>query len=60
MSDVQVNGAEVSLPRIEVANRSDQPVRYFELGWIVKDPAGRDYLAGSNLPKIGEHPISRE
>ena len=43
----QINGAEASTPHIEVANRSDRPVRYFEVGWIVKDDAGREYLAGS-------------
>ena len=43
----QVNGAEAYSPRIEVANRSSRPVRYFEVGWIVKDSAGRDFLAGS-------------
>jgi hypothetical protein len=43
----QVNGSEASSPHITVANRSDRPVRYFEVGWIVEDSAGRQYLAGS-------------
>jgi hypothetical protein len=43
----QVNGAEASSPRIEVMNRSDRPVRYFEMGWIVKDASGQQFLAGS-------------
>jgi len=44
---VQVNGSEAFSPRVEVANRSNRPVRYFEVGWIVEDSAGRQYLAGS-------------
>jgi hypothetical protein len=28
-------------------NRSDRPIRYFEVGWIIKDRQGREYLAGS-------------
>ena len=44
---VQVNGAEASSPRIEVVNRSNRPVRYFEMGWIVQDASGQKFLAGS-------------
>jgi len=42
-----VNGAEASSPRIEVANRSHRPIRYFEVGWVVRDSAGREFLAGT-------------
>ena len=43
----QVNGAEAESPRIEVTNKSNRPVRYFEVGWIVKDASGGQVLAGS-------------
>ncbi len=43
----QVNGAEAASLRVEVANRSNRDVRYFEVGWIVKDAAGEQFLAGS-------------
>lgn len=43
----QVNGAEAESPRVEVANKSNRPVRYFEVGWIVKDASGGQVLAGS-------------
>jgi len=43
----QVSGAEAESPRIEVTNRSGRPVRYFEVGWIVKDSSGGQFLAGS-------------
>ena len=42
-----VDGAEASSPRIDVINRSGRPVRYYEVGWIIKDGDGRPYLAGS-------------
>lgn len=43
----QINGAEATAPRVEVANHSKRPVRYFEVGWIVRDAAGHEYMAGS-------------
>jgi hypothetical protein len=42
-----VAGSEARTPSIEVANRSDKPVKYVELGWILTDSSGRDYMAGS-------------
>ncbi len=42
-----VAGGEARAPRIEVRNRSDRAVRYFEIGWIIKDRDGREFLAGS-------------
>ena len=35
------------LPQIEVVNRSSKPVRYVEIGWLVKDRSGHEYMAGS-------------
>ena len=43
----RVAGGEARAPRIEVRNRSDRPVRYFEIGWIIRDRDGREFLAGS-------------
>jgi len=43
----QVSGNEARSPRIEVLNRSDRPIRYFEIGWIIKDRQGGQFLAGS-------------
>ena len=44
---VQINGAEATAPRIDVVNHSKRSVRYFEVGWIVRDAAGQQYMAGS-------------
>ncbi|HWR53193.1 MAG TPA: hypothetical protein VN428_18955 [Bryobacteraceae bacterium] len=43
----RVAGSEARSPRIEVVNRSERPVRYFEIGWIIRDGTGREFLAGS-------------
>ena len=43
----QIAGNEARAPRIEVMNRSNKPVKYVEMGWIVSDPSGHQYMAGS-------------
>jgi hypothetical protein len=43
----RVAGNEARAPRIQVRNRSNQPVRFVELGWLLRDPDGRQYLAAS-------------
>lgn len=43
----RVSGNEARTPQIEVRNRSSRPVKYVELGWVVGDQEGRQYLAGS-------------
>jgi hypothetical protein len=42
-----IDGNEVRSPWIEVQNLSKKPVRYVEIGWVVKDKDGNEYLAGS-------------
>jgi hypothetical protein len=43
----QVASNEARAPRIEVRNRSAASVKYVELGWLVSDSGGRQYLAAS-------------
>jgi hypothetical protein len=43
----QIAGNEARAPRIQVRNRSAQTIKYVELGWLVRDPAGQQYLAAS-------------
>ncbi|HKE22188.1 MAG TPA: hypothetical protein VKB88_07335 [Bryobacteraceae bacterium] len=43
----RVAGNEARAPRIEVRNRSNQPVKFVELGWLLRDPSGQQYLAAS-------------
>ncbi len=42
-----VSGGEAHSPHIEYSNRSGRPVRHVEVGWLVRDAGGREYLAGS-------------
>jgi hypothetical protein len=42
-----IAGNEARAPQIEVVNQSGRPVRYVEIGWLVKDKEGHEYLAGS-------------
>jgi hypothetical protein len=47
MGSARISGNEARTPRIEVRNRSNRPVKYVEMGWIVSDPSGKQYMAGS-------------
>ncbi len=42
-----VMGNQVRAPHIEVRNRGSVAVRHVEIGWLVKDPSGRQYLAAA-------------
>ncbi len=42
-----ISGNEARSPQVEVINRSGQTVKYVEIGWLVKDKSGREYMAGS-------------
>ena len=43
----QVSGNEARAPMVVVRNVSARPVKYVELGWVVSDAAGHEYLAGA-------------
>ena len=43
----RIAGNEARAPRLEVKNRSDRSIRYLEMGWILHDRTGREFLAGS-------------
>ena len=43
----EIAGNEARSPWIEIQNVSKKPVRYVEIGWVVKDKDGNEYLAGS-------------
>ncbi len=42
-----ISGNEARSPQIEIVNNSGKIVRYVEIGWLVKDKQGQEYLAGS-------------
>jgi hypothetical protein len=43
----RIAGNEARAPHINVQNRSDRAVKHLEMGWIVKDKQGREFLAAS-------------
>jgi hypothetical protein len=43
----RVFGNQVRGPQVDVRNRSQKAVRSIEMGWIVRDEQGRDFVAGS-------------
>jgi hypothetical protein len=43
----RIAGNEARAPRLEVRNRSARYIRYLEVAWILRDRAGREFLAGS-------------
>jgi len=43
----KIAGNEARTPRLEVRNKSDRAVRYLEIGWLVKDGHGRQFMAGT-------------
>jgi hypothetical protein len=48
----EVAGNQMRSPRVEVRNLSSKPVKYVELGWLVRDEGGEQYMAAS-LPASG-------
>ncbi|HUB78077.1 MAG TPA: hypothetical protein VMB03_04725 [Bryobacteraceae bacterium] len=42
-----VAASDARTPSIDVANLTDKPVKYVELGWVLTDSNGRSYMAGS-------------
>jgi hypothetical protein len=50
---------EARAPALEVKNRSDRSVRYLEIGWILQDHTGREFLAGSVPAELNLGPGQR-
>jgi hypothetical protein len=44
---VRVANNEARSPRLFVRNTTSRPVRALEMGWVVKDQRGREFIAGS-------------
>lgn len=43
----RIGASLAGAPRFEVRNRSNRAVQHLEIGWIVKDQQGREFLAAS-------------
>jgi hypothetical protein len=55
----RVAGTELRAPRLEVVNRSKSPVRYLEIGWILKDRSGKEFVSGSLPSELSLAPGQR-
>jgi hypothetical protein len=51
---VRIAGNEAKSPHIDVRNKSPKVVKYFEIGWIVKDNQGKEFWAASVPASGGE------
>lgn len=58
--DANVTGNEVRAPEVEVRNGSKKVVDSLDMGWIVKDDHGRDYVAGSTPAWVQLDPVHAE
>lgn len=45
--EARLSGNEAALPRLEVRNGSDHPIRHIEIGLIVRNSQGREFMAGT-------------
>ena len=43
----QVTSDVSMMPKVDVVNRSRRPVRSMEVGWLMKDTTGKEFLGGS-------------
>jgi hypothetical protein len=53
----RVAGNEVRGPQIDVRNTSQKMVRSIDMGWIVRDDRGRDFIAGSVPARMQLGPV---
>jgi hypothetical protein len=44
---VRIVANEIRTPQVQIYNRSDRPVRGLEMGWVVKDQRGREFVTGA-------------
>ena len=56
----RIAGNEARAPRLEVKNRSERAIRYLEIGWILHDRSGGEFLAGSVPAELNLAPGQEE
>lgn len=55
----QLGASEARLPRIDIQSKSKKPIRYLEVGWLVRDGQGRELLAGTMPAEVTLAPGQR-
>ena len=53
---VRISANELRSPRVFLTNRSGKGIRGIEMGWLVKDSQGREYVAGAIPIEVGLAP----
>jgi hypothetical protein len=53
---VRISANEVRSPRVFLTNRSSKGIRGIEMGWLVKDTQGREFVAGAIPIEVGLGP----
>ncbi len=56
----RVAGSEVRGPQIEIRNSSQKIVRGIDMGWIVRDERGKDFMAGSTPSTVELAPVQTQ
>ncbi|MBI4905409.1 MAG: hypothetical protein HY820_17375 [Acidobacteria bacterium] len=54
-----VSHSQARAPQIEVENVGNRPVRYLEIGWIMKDRSGEEFYAGAVPAELNLQPGQR-
>jgi hypothetical protein len=55
--EARIVGNEVRAPQLEIKNTSQKTVRSIDMGWIVRDERGRDFVAGSIPAALELNPV---
>jgi hypothetical protein len=56
---VRIADNEVRSPRLHLRNRSDRPVRGIEMGWLIKDTRGQEFISGAVPLQLDLQPRQR-
>jgi hypothetical protein len=56
----KLSGNEIRAPQVDVKNTSQRAVRNVEMGWILRDERGRDFVAGSVATAVSLGPVQTE
>ena len=51
---------EVRAPQIEIRNGTHRLVRSLDMGWIIRDERGQDFVAGSTAASVSLGPVAAE
>lgn len=51
---------EVRAPQIEIRNGTQRTVRSLDMGWIIRDERGQDFVAGSTAAAVTLGPVAAE